>query len=82
MGLLLNSEVHVEAPSSMFLGELKHVFHFGKMSPDLSAYLNSNNMCVLDGLEHRTVGQPDPESLAANIFTEAGTSTTQLPFSS
>ena len=52
------------------------------MWPDLSAYLNSNNMCVLDGLEHRTVGQPDPESLAANIFTEAGMSTTQLPFSS
>ena len=52
------------------------------MWPDFSAYLNSNNMCVLDGLEHRTVGQPDPESLAANVFTEAGTSTTQLPFSS
>ena len=57
-------------------------FIFDQMSPDISAYLNGNNMYVLDGQEHRTVVQPDPESLAANIFTEAGTSTTQLPFSS
>ena len=57
-------------------------FNFDQMSPDMSAYLKGNNMYVLDGQEHRTVVQPDPESLAANILTEAGQSTTQLPFSS
>ena len=48
----------------------------------MSAYLNGNNMYVLDGQEHRTVIQPDHESLAANVLKEAGLSTTQLPFSS
>ena len=52
------------------------------VQPDHSAYLNRNIMYVLDGQEHRTVVQPDPESLAANILPEAGQSTTQLPFSS
>ena len=57
-------------------------FIFDQMSPDISAYLNGNNMYVLDGQEHRTVVQPDHESLAANVLKEAGLSTTQLPFSS
>ena len=57
-------------------------FNFDQMLPDMSAYLNGNNMYVLDGQEHRTVVQPDPESLAANVLMEAGLSTTQLPFSS
>ena len=66
----------------MFLGEPKHVLHFWINVARFVGVSESNNMYVLDGQEHRTVAQSDPESLAANIFTEAGTSTTQLPFSS
>ena len=43
-------------------------FIFDQMSADVSAYLNGNNMYVLDGQEHRTVIQPDHESLAANVL--------------
>ena len=74
--------MHVEALSSMFLRELKHVFHFW---PNVARYVGVNdgsNMYVLDGQEHWTEVQPDPESLAANVLMEAGLSTTQLPFSS
>ena len=63
------------------LRELKHVFHFWQNVARYVGVSDDSNMCVLDGQEHRTVVQPDPESLAVNILPEAGQSTTQLPFS-
>ena len=64
----------------MFLGEPKHVLHFWINVARFVGISESNNMYVLDGQEHRTEAQSDPESLAANVFPEARTSTAWLPF--